>query len=198
MHLSELWIAPVGVTESQSNGLILASTTLVGMVIALGYTGAALWRGFGGWARLPNLPPLRFAIPALAIAGLGIAGYLAYVEVGAVSAVCGPVGDCNAVQNSPYARLFGIPLGVVGLAGYIAILGAWLCQQRTEFFADQIPLIIFCTALFSVLFSIYLTYLEIFVIRAVCIWCLTSAVIVTLILLFSVRPLLQANRIVDK
>ena len=58
-----------------------------------------------------------------AFIGLAVAGYLTYVETQAVAAVCGPVGDCNAVQTSSYSKLFGlIPVGLIGMAGYVAIL----------------------------------------------------------------------------
>jgi uncharacterized membrane protein len=197
MRPSELWAAAAGIAESDWGGFLLAGLILVGMIAVLGYAGAALWRGFNRPGPAPGLPPVHYAIPFLAIAGLGVAGYLSSVEVGGVPAVCGPIGDCNAVQNSPYTRLLGIPLGMVGLAGYAVILGAWLWQQQAASASGRSSLVIFCAALFSVLFSIYLTCLELFVIRAVCIWCLTSAVLVTLILLFSIRPLLQTNLLAD-
>jgi uncharacterized membrane protein len=116
------------------------------------------------------------------------------VETQAVSAVCGPVGDCNAVQSSPYARLFGVlPVGILGLAGYLGILLAWSWRRlRPTGLSRRAPAAIFAMALFGTLFSVYLTYLEPFVIRAVCIWCLTSAVLITLLLLVSVRPAMES------
>jgi uncharacterized membrane protein/thiol-disulfide isomerase/thioredoxin len=131
---------------------------------------------------------------ALCLAGLMVAGYLAYVETQAVSAVCGPVGDCNAVQSSPYARLFGIlPVGVLGVIGYLAILAAWYYPRVWHNrIAIYLPILVFGMTLFGVLFSLYLTLLELFVIKAVCMWCVTSAVIMTLLLLLSLKPALQA------
>jgi len=123
-------------------------------------------------------------IPVLALAGLGAAAYLAFVETTASEAVCGPVGDCNAVQQSPYARLFGIlPIGVLGVIGYLVILALWLWQRygptrSTAKTAWMLPAV----AIFGVLFSMYLTFLEPFVIAAVCMWCITSAVIMLLLL----------------
>ena len=123
-------------------------------------------------------------IPVLALAGLGVASYLAFVETTASEAVCGPVGDCNAVQQSPYASLFGIlPIGVLGVIGYLVILALWLWQrygpaQTTAKTAWMLPAV----SIFGVLFSIYLTFLEPFVIAAVCMWCITSAVIMLLLL----------------
>lgn len=178
-------------------GFELAIAIMIGMVVALVYTGVAAAKGFQNASTRPTPPWLDLAIPVLAIAGLGVAGYLAYVETQAVAAVCGPVGDCNAVQSSPYARLFGLlPIGVLGVIGYVAILAAWLWGRfRVDPLARYAPLVVFGLALVGTLFSLYLTYLEPFVIKAVCIWCLTSAIIITLLLLLSHKPAFQAMNI---
>ena len=126
-------------------------------------------------------------VPALTLIGMGVASYLAFVETTASEAVCGPVGDCNAVQNSPYAKLFGVlHIGVLGVIGYLVILALWLWQRlgpeaATRKTAWMLPAV----SLFGVLFSIYLTFLEPFVIAAVCMWCITSAVIMMLLLWFT-------------
>ncbi|MBM3145289.1 MAG: vitamin K epoxide reductase family protein [Chloroflexi bacterium] len=126
----------------------------------------------------------RWIIPALCVVGLIVAGYLSYVEANQIEAVCGPVGDCNTVQQSPYARLFGVlPIGVLGLVGYVAILTAWVIQfYGPDRWQESASLIVWGLALIGTLFSIYLTFLEPFVIGATCAWCLTSAIIITLIL----------------
>lgn len=123
-------------------------------------------------------------IPLLCIAGMLAAAYLAYVETTHTQAVCGPVGDCNTVQQSEYARLFGVlPIGVLGLAGYAAILAAWLTAKfGPRRYTRAALAALFGMTLFGVLFSIYLTFLEPFVIGATCAWCLTSAVIMTALL----------------
>jgi uncharacterized membrane protein len=168
------------------------------MVAALVYTGASLTRGTSGLAgllaaRAPWLYPLLIAV------GMGVALYLSYVETQMVEAICGPVGDCNTVQSSPYSRLFGVlPVGVIGAVGYVAILVAWLASRRgSEVLARLASIALLGFTLFGVLFSLYLTYLEPFVIRAVCIWCLTSAVIITLLMLLSIDPALQAIAAAD-
>ncbi|MCK5645253.1 MAG: vitamin K epoxide reductase family protein, partial [Anaerolineales bacterium] len=122
-------------------------------------------------------------IPILCIIGMGVAGYLSYVETSGELAVCGPVGDCNTVQQSSYANLFGlIPIGVLGLVGYVLILGSWLISNlRSNPLSALAELSLFSMATFGLLFSIYLTFLEPFVIGATCAWCLSSAVIITLI-----------------
>ncbi|MFN8473369.1 MAG: vitamin K epoxide reductase family protein [Anaerolineae bacterium] len=186
-------LAPAAETP-RSNGFAIAIAIMCGMLAALVYTAFAIVRGMRG-APVPLLSP-RFdnLLPVVAILGLAVAGYLTYVETTSVRAICGPVGDCNAVQSSPYARLFGVlPVGVVGLLGYIAILAVWLWQRlRSDWLAAYAPLVLFGMALFGVIFSLYLTYLEPFVIGAVCAWCLTSAVLITATLLLTVGPLVRA------
>jgi uncharacterized membrane protein len=133
-------------------------------------------------------------IPPLAVIGLTLAGYLTYVEVSETSAVCGPVGNCNAVQSSPYAKLFGIlPIAVMGMGGYMAILTAWFFQQFGPAPLKRwARLILWGMGIFSVLFSSYLTFLEPFVIGATCTLCLASAVVMTIILWASILPARKA------
>lgn len=129
-------------------------------------------------------------IPILCFIGLVVAGYLSYIETTQSTAVCGPIGDCNTVQQSPYARLFGVlPIGTLGLAGYIAILVAWVFSR---FYNGQLAHLASLGLLgltsIGTLFSIYLTFLEPFVIGATCAWCLTSAVIMTALMWLSIFP----------
>jgi len=161
-------------------GNALAIVVLVGMIVMVGRSALVFQR----LAPAP-LPAWRdWAIPVLTLIGCGVAAYLAYVETAQVSAVCGPVGDCNTVQQSTYARLFGVlPIGVLGLMGYIAILAAWLVRRFSRGRpADLAALVLLGMTAFGTLFSIYLTILEPFVIGATCAWCLTSAIIITLLL----------------
>lgn len=124
----------------------------------------------------------HWAILALVIAGLAISAYMTFVETTGTEAVCGPVGDCNTVQQSSYAMLFGlIPIGVLGLAGYAALGIAWLGAHTGRLSYTPLMLMAFT----GTLFSIYLTFLEPFVIGATCLWCLSSAIAITLILLFA-------------
>lgn len=170
-------------------GNTLAVIVLIGMMITVVI---ALFRFQGVTG---NSSELSKWVPGLALVGLGIAVYLAYVELTHTSAVCGPVGDCNTVQTSPYAYLFGLlPIGVLGAAGYVAILGAWfLGTFGSEQWKRPAALAIWGMALFGTIFSIYLTFLEPFVIGATCAWCVTSAVLMTLILWVS-TPTAQSAR----
>jgi uncharacterized membrane protein len=134
------------------------------------------------------------AIPVLGTIGLAVASYLTVVEVTGSQAVCGPVGDCNAVQQSAYAIFLGVPVGVWGVAGYVAMLGAWACAVvGPRRFVDSAWLVLWVMVLGGVAFSIYLTFLEPFVIGATCAWCLTSAVVLTLMLL-GATPHVAARR----
>jgi len=172
---------------TSSNGFALAMVVIAGMVAALVFVGVVLWRELTG-KPVPSGPAwMELAIPVLALIGLGVAGYLSYVETQLVEAFCGPVGDCNAVQSSPYARLLGvIPIGVLGALGYLAILTAWTWGRfRSDRWSKIMYRLILVLALIGTIFSLYLTYLEPFVIKAVCMWCLSSAVIMTLLLLLS-------------
>ena len=129
--------------------------------------------GFPGWL-----------LPVVACLGLVIASYMAYVEIGGNEAVCGAVGDCNTVQQSEYAEVFGlIPIGLLGVLGYVMILAVWLVSRRADgWLADTAQALLLGFSLFGTAFSIYLTFLEPFVIGATCAWCLTSAMLMILIL----------------
>lgn len=131
-----------------------------------------------------------WAVPALTLAGMGIAAYLTYVEFTHIDAVCGPVGDCNTVQTSPYAYLLGIlPVGLFGLIGYIAVAFAWLIGRFGPGHWHPIALVaMWGLALVGTLFSIYLTFLEPFVIGATCAWCILSAMVMTLLLWATTPP----------
>ena len=114
----------------------------------------------------------HWATPPLVILGLIVAGYLAYVETQQVVAVCGPVGDCNAVQQSEYALLFGfLPVAVLGLLGYVAIGVAWtVARYAGGLWVSLAQLALVGMVWFGLFFSIYLTFLEPFVIGATCAW----------------------------
>ena len=130
---------------------------------------------------------VNWLIPIIALIGLGIACYLSFVEITETEAICGPVGNCNAVQQSPYAKLFGVlPIGVFGIIGYLSILAVWAVSAIPSFpHRNLAKLILWGMTLFGVLFATYLTFLEPFVIGATCVWCLSVAVSMMLLLWFS-------------
>jgi len=133
-------------------------------------------------SRIDHIP--SWLVPVLAIAGILISIYLSIIEFTQSEAFCGPVGDCNSVQQSPYAKLFGvIPIGIIGIIGYAIILVLWIFARYTNFLNNKLfDFIIWVFAWFGLLFSIYLTFLEPFVIGATCMWCISSALVMTLLL----------------
>jgi uncharacterized membrane protein len=167
-------------------GNSLAVVVLAGMIISVVSIGLRLRKP------RPHSASGRtsLAVVLLAVVGMAVAGYLTLVETSGTPAVCGPVGDCNTVQNSRYAVLFGvIPVGALGVAGYAAILVAWLASRRlTDRAGDWAAVVAFGLAAFGTLYSIVLTFLEPFVIGATCMWCLTSAVVITGLLWLTSGP----------
>lgn len=169
--------------RSDLAGNILAVIVLAGMLASLLAVGMLLGRRRMG-------PGSVWLIPVLAAAGVVVAVYLAYVETSGNEAVCGPVGNCNAVQESKFALLFGfIPIGIIGLVGYAAIMGPWFVTRLNRApWSDWARVAMAAGTTVGVAFSIYLTFLEPFVIGATCLWCLASAVIVTALFWLSAEP----------
>lgn len=196
---ANLQLVSKSATGSNSLGIASAWVVMALMGFTLIFTILMILRAFQGKHLPESSGWMNIFIPLLSIIGLGASIYLTYVEITHTRALCGPLGDCNAVQSSPYAKLFGVlPVGLLGAIGYIAILASWLWQRfRADSIAKSAGLIMFGMALFGTLFSIYLTYLELFVIHAVCIWCLSSAVIITALLLLNLPALTQWLAISD-
>jgi uncharacterized membrane protein len=117
---------------------------------------------------------LRSTLTVLALAGTGIAGYLTYVHYAGIKPLCTAGGGCEKVQTSVYSEFAGIPVALLGLLGYLAILGLLLAPETEtlKFAATNLILIGFA-------FSAYLTYREIYSIQAICDWCAASAAILT-------------------
>src|ERR1700732_3329155 len=117
---------------------------------------------------------LRMTLTILALAGTGIAGYLTYVHYAGIKSLCTAGGGCEKVQTSVYSEFAGIPVALLGLLGYLAILGLLLAPETEtlKFAATNLILIGFA-------FSAYLTYRELYSIHAICDWCAASAVILT-------------------
>jgi uncharacterized membrane protein len=162
------------------------------IIVLVGIVGTFLLSMVRVFRSYPDHAPQQVSklIPILTLAGIVVAGYLTFVERSGSEAFCGPVGDCNIVQGSKYAKLFGvIPVGLFGLLGYIFILAAWFLARRDlERISNWAVLALFGMATFGTLFSIYLTFLEPFVLGATCMWCLTSAILITALLWISVPP----------
>ena len=124
--------------------------------------------------------PVRAALllaATLAATGTGIALYLTFTHYGDQPIACNGLGDCDYVNSSEYAKLLGMPVALVGAAAYItmllASLGAWLRRDATLLVAA------WGVALASFAFSLYLTYIELYVLEAICVYCVASAAVAT-------------------
>lgn len=108
------------------------------------------------------------------MAGLLIAGYLSWTRLSGGLPVCGPLHGCETVALSPYSEIFGVPVAFLGVAFSLVLVGlalAWLRRQ------DRRTLLsLYGLGLLGVLFVAYMTYLELFVIGAVCVWCAGYAI----------------------
>lgn len=114
---------------------------------------------------------MRKALAALALAGLAVSGYLTWVHYAELEPFCTGISDCERVQRSDYAELAGVPVALIGAAGYLAILvSLWLRPEVTALLAY-----------IGVAFSGYLTWAELFRIEAICQWCVASALIIVLL-----------------
>jgi uncharacterized membrane protein len=111
------------------------------------------------------------AIAGLALLGLAINIYLTYVHYAGIEPVCSSISNCERVQTSEYADLLGIPVAVLGIAGYGAILVS--LRMRVDVTA--------MLAYLALAFSAYLTWAEVFKIEAICQWCVASAIITLVI-----------------
>jgi uncharacterized membrane protein len=144
---------------------------------------------------LPFLRRLRRVHPAailvvLDTVGLAIASYLSTVELQNELPVCGPLKGCETVAQSEYSRVAGIPVAVFGVFLSITLLGLAIWWWRT----NDVRLLAshYVLSLFGVMFEGYFTYLELFVIRAVCIWC--AAYGISLVLRFLVALVIWVRR----
>lgn len=130
----------------------------------------------------------RLVLGALAALGLLISAYLTWVHFAGLSPICvGGNGGCETVQSSSYASVAGIPVAVLGLVGYACLLLCAMSRSEAAVYAG------FLISLAGAIFSAYLTYLEVFVIHALCQWCLASAAIMVAALItagFGVRRLI--------
>lgn len=121
------------------------------------------------------------------VIGILVAGYLSYVKLVDVPLVCienGPF-NCDLVQNSAYSRLFGIPIAWLGLAVYLILGAILLLENRIAFLGDYGKLIFLGINLFAWVFSIWLVYVQFVILQALCQWCLTHEVNITLLLIAS-------------
>ena len=132
----------------------------------------------------------RMAIAVLALGGIFLSLYLFLFSLGVYGELaCGGSGGCDFVQASVYSRFLGLPVSGWGLAWYVAVFGTAMIAIRPRFADERWPgLLLLGLATSGLAFSAYLTFLELFVIHAICRWCVGSAALTVFIFLL-VLPL---------
>lgn len=136
------------------------------------------------------------AILLLCLVGIGISSYLTYTHIAHARIVCLDGNSCDVVNSSKYAYIFGIPVAYLGLLFYIALLGGSVARavmtnrltKNALVWRRRLDLGLFVYALLGFAFTAYLQAMEVFVIGAICTWCVSSAITITILLvLYTVR-----------
>jgi uncharacterized membrane protein len=130
---------------------------------------------------------LRHLALGLTLVGLGVAIYLTYIHYSGAEALCEIAHGCEKVQTSEWSKLAGVPVAVLGLIGYVGILASLFVPGETGLIAGA------AQAIIGFGFSAYLTYRELFSIEAICIWCLGSAIILTVLAIVTTIRLVRAE-----
>jgi uncharacterized membrane protein len=139
-----------------------------------------------GWLWMPVL---------FSAAGILVSGYLSAKRFSGGSLVCTRWAECDLVNSSVYAKIYGVPVSFIGLAGYLVLFALALAALQTWGPTHRRLLAVsFVLALGGVGFSAYLTYLELFVIQALCSWCVASAILIVLLALVGWVNLRRAHQ----
>ncbi len=129
---------------------------------------------------------------SLVVAALGLvdAAYLTWIKFADQEILCAGAGGCSVVNSSAYSEIAGIPIALFGALAYVAILALLYLESRGGFWAANGPLGIFGLSLAGVLYSAYLTYIEVYVLQAICPFCVFSAVALLVLLILAILRLL--------
>ena len=128
---------------------------------------------------------------ALAALGMLVSIYMTIYKLTENPNMCLGNGGCSIVNSSRYAQVYGIPVAVIGVGGYLAILLLLWMEQRNRFLSDNGTLAVFGLALIGFLFTVYLIYVELALIHALCPFCVTSQVTMTILFVVSVIRLVR-------
>jgi uncharacterized membrane protein len=127
----------------------------------------------------------------LTIIGLLVSIYMTIYKLTSNDSMCIGSGDCKTVNASRYAEVYGIPVAVLGVVGYSAILAVLLLERKPGFFQQNGSLLFFGLSLTGFLFSLYLIFVEVALIKAYCPFCITSQTVMTIIFIISVIRLVR-------
>lgn len=134
---------------------------------------------------------LKLGAAVLALLGFIDSIYLGWLKWTGATAACSNIGDCDTVNNSVYAEIYGIPIAFLGALAYLLLLVLLAVEDRGEFWRENSPLVFFGITFAGTLYSAYLTYLEIAVLRAICPFCVLSAVVMTSLFAYAVFRLVK-------
>jgi len=135
---------------------------------------------------------LRMGAALAALLGILVSAYLWLYKIGAIATIACGNGGCERVQASPWSRFLGIDVALIGLLGYCALFGMTLLSLQPKYAAARWPIqALLALSAGAVAFTLYLKYLEFFVIGSVCRWCVISAVLISL---FFVLVVLEHRR----
>ncbi len=132
--------------------------------------------------------------------GLAVSIYMTIYKLTNNDSMCIGNGGCSIVNESVYAEIYGIPVAAFGVFGYLAIMSILILEKKagpsialraSAFFEQNATMLTFGLTLIGFLFTLYLIYLELFVIKAICPFCVTSQVSMTLLFILSVIRLIQ-------
>lgn len=123
------------------------------------------------------------------VIGLIDSAYLTWIKLAEKQAACSGIGECDIVNASTYAEIFGIPIALLGLFAYLSIIFFVYAEEKYSQFSESSVLFVFGVSLVGLLYSIYLTYIEIEVLNAICPFCVISAVIMIVLFIISVMRL---------
>lgn len=137
----------------------------------------------------------RMSAALLSLAGLFISAYLYLYKIGKIGSLACGTGGCETVQFSEWSRFAGLDVALIGVVGYTGLLVLGLASLQPPLASRRWPATLLAAlAGTGVLFTAYLTYLELYVIQAICRWCVTSAVIISAILVVSLLDLHRLPR----
>ena len=141
----------------------------------------------------------RMLVALVALAGVFVASYLTLYKLGYIGTLACAVGSCETVQTSKWATFLGVPVGAWGVGYYIGVL-ALAIAGLTARFADSRRLseILLGVTAFGLVFSLWLTYLELFVIHAICQWCVVSAILATILFVLSWLDFREISALLDE
>jgi uncharacterized membrane protein len=136
----------------------------------------------------------RMGAALMSLVGVFVSAYLYLYKIGRIGTLACGTGGCETVQTSEWSRFLGVEVALIGLVGYALLFGIGLLALRPALARERWPVLLLTgLAAGGVLFTVYLTFLELFVIHAICRWCVGSAAIIVSVLVLALLGQRQAT-----